>query len=142
MPSRKPAYSGLRRWYPNPLTGGHVGVYRADETDVDVGDCRWAVVCETHGEILGDETFDVAVYDGRHPSEFCERCRAIEDDRAFCSRCACNGRDDVVATTYVEVDDQRGDYCDSCAGDVRDWARITGRAILADQQINSETEEV
>ena len=78
---RKPAYVGLRYWYPNALTGGHVGVYDGrEETAVETDD-RWQVVCEDHGEILSSAVLDLARYDGRHPAEWCEGCLALDERR-------------------------------------------------------------
>lgn len=76
--TRKPAYVGLRRWYPNPLTGGHVGLYdgRAAQFDTDAG--RWTSACETHGTTIADETFDGARSTALSPADWCEDCQALQ----------------------------------------------------------------
>lgn len=74
----KPAYLGLRRWYPNPITGGHTGVYDGRESGDDTDGGRWQVVCEEHGTLLSVRTFDDARFYGNHGTdEFCDDCRSI-----------------------------------------------------------------
>lgn len=73
----KPNYAGLRRWYRNGITGGHVGVYDGIEADLDTEGGRWQTVCEEHGTICSHETFEVARLFGREPQNWCEDCMVM-----------------------------------------------------------------
>lgn len=74
---RKPLYAGLRRWYPNRITGGHVGVYDGRESQDDIEAGRWQTVCEDHGTICSHQTLDDALWNGRHPEAHCEDCMSL-----------------------------------------------------------------
>lgn len=77
MSARKPSYAGLRRWYPNPITGGHVGLYDGVESGDDTDAGRWQTVCEVHGSINSHETFELARGWAPHPAEWCEDCAKL-----------------------------------------------------------------
>lgn len=55
-------------------TGGLVGIYRVDQTDIDGGGEPWAVVCEAHGSILGCASLSLAKDQATDPKGWCEQC--------------------------------------------------------------------
>lgn len=75
MRTRKPfndcaGYIASRR---NEINQGHVTIYIAAEQGIDVGTDKYAVVCETHGTILGTTSIPKARPFLKIP-EFCEEC--------------------------------------------------------------------
>jgi hypothetical protein len=78
MAARKPPYAGLRRWYKNEVTGGHVGLYDGEAAELDTEAGRWQTVCEDHGSICSHRTFDIARAFATCPEEWCEDCREAE----------------------------------------------------------------
>jgi len=62
----------------NPQSPGRkVVIYRSAEQGLDTGDCRYAVVCDTHGSILASRTLPLARSAMKAPESFCEGCRAL-----------------------------------------------------------------
>lgn len=58
----------------NRLTGiGHVVIYIASEQGIDVGDNKYAIVCETHGTMTGTTSLPKARKIMKMP-DFCEDC--------------------------------------------------------------------
>ena len=99
MSKRKPPYAGLRRWYPNRLTGGFVGVYDGEPGGYDTDAGRWQTVCEEHGQICSHQTLDVALAFGHQPEEWCEACMIL--DGQFPQECAVSDRPEwIVAAEY------------------------------------------
>ena len=81
MSARKPNYAGLRRWYKNAITGGHVGVYDGRESLDDTEAGRWQTVCEDHGSICSHATFDIARAFAVVPDEWCEDCMKLTGEQ-------------------------------------------------------------
>lgn len=82
MTAKPTNYAGLRRWYPNPITGGNVGLYDGEPAGLDTDGGRWQTVCETHGSICSHLTFATARQFARQADEWCEDCMAIVAARA------------------------------------------------------------
>lgn len=64
--------AGLVERTKNRSTGLLMGLYAAEQTDLDV-DERWAVVCETHGAIVSAPTLQLAHESMAYPL-WCEEC--------------------------------------------------------------------
>lgn len=60
-------------------TGTLTEVFIAAEQGIDVGDCKYAVVCRDHGTLLGVDNLRDARYYRAHPTGFCEECRDAEN---------------------------------------------------------------
>ena len=56
-------------------TGVTVAVFIAAEQGIDAGDDKYAVVCETHGAILGRATVALARSFAAVPTEWCGGCQ-------------------------------------------------------------------
>lgn len=54
---------------------GWVVIYEAAEQGFDVGGMRYAVVCNTHGTIVGETSMARARVSMKHPTDFCDECR-------------------------------------------------------------------
>jgi len=64
----------------NPfVAGSKVVIYIADEQGLDVGDCKYAVVCDAHSTLVGTTNIPRARASMKNPAEFCQGCRDIED---------------------------------------------------------------
>ena len=58
-------------------TGAIGSVYTPQEQGIDVGDAKYAVVCETHSNILAVDTLRTAKRDAANTDEWCDECRAL-----------------------------------------------------------------
>lgn len=58
-------------------TGVVGSVYNPQEQGIDVGDAKYAVVCEAHSNILAVDTLRTAKRDAANTSEWCDECRAM-----------------------------------------------------------------
>lgn len=58
--------------------GSKVVIYIAAEQGIDVGDCKYAVVCDKHGTICG-ETSVPRARTLMKTVEFCEPCMGVEE---------------------------------------------------------------
>lgn len=56
------------------LNRGWVVIYEAEAQGIDTG-TRYAVVCETHGEIVGETSLPRARASMKNPGDFCGGCR-------------------------------------------------------------------
>jgi hypothetical protein len=75
MSKRKPhnnnsGYIAERIFKPS---GSHIVIYRAAEQGLDVTPDKYAVVCSTHGTMVGNSSIPKARVDMKYP-EFCEYC--------------------------------------------------------------------
>lgn len=64
----------------NLINGGWVVIYRAAEQGIDVGEYKYAVVCEKHATILGVTSVAKGRSLLKYP-EFCEECMRDIDGR-------------------------------------------------------------
>jgi hypothetical protein len=55
-----------------------VTVYLADEQGIDVGGCKYAIVCDEHGDLWGANTRADAEDLMRHPDEWCLPCETAK----------------------------------------------------------------
>lgn len=100
--------AGFVRGQRSGANKGWVTLYVAAEQGMDVGTDKWAVVCETHGTIVGAATRARGVQFLQVP-EFCEACmeqRSTEpnDDLKHASPCPdCTGRMDAHQLTCKRV---------------------------------------
>ena len=60
--------------------GKKVVIYKAEEQGMDVDGCKYAVVCDQHGSIVGTSSLPDARGFMKYP-EFCEPCMAIGTPR-------------------------------------------------------------
>lgn len=51
-----------------------VNIYCADQARMDVGGLPWAVMCETHGGIVGCGSLSLAKDWAMEPKSWCEQC--------------------------------------------------------------------
>jgi hypothetical protein len=75
MSSRKPynnraGYIASRR---SGIDRGWIVIYAAADAGIDVGTCRYAIVCETHGTIVGATSMQSARQIMK-AVDFCEQC--------------------------------------------------------------------
>lgn len=70
--------AGLVERKRNRSTGLTMELYAADQTDIDVNGDRWAVVCETHGSIVGAPNLTLARQSMAYPM-WCEACSGGSD---------------------------------------------------------------
>ncbi len=70
--------AGLVERKNNRATGRLMGLYAAEQSDMDVGGDRWAVICEDHGSIIGAPTMALAHQSMAYP-EWCEECSGGND---------------------------------------------------------------
>lgn len=54
-------------------TLSHIVIYRAKEQGIDVGGCKYAVVCSLHSTMCGETSIPRARKLMKYP-EFCEKC--------------------------------------------------------------------
>ncbi len=66
----------MNPWVP----GSKVVIYRAVESEIDVGSCKYVVVCDAHGALIGETNIPNARHDMKWPDEFCEECRKLADE--------------------------------------------------------------
>jgi hypothetical protein len=57
-------------------TGHQVGLYHAEQADLDFSAGRWATICEQHGHIVNHETLTLARSHLGDPTGWCEGCMA------------------------------------------------------------------
>lgn len=81
MSKRKPyndraGYVASRKSSPN---GGWVVIYVATEQGIDVDGNRYAIVCESHGTMVGANKIQDARVITENPANFCEECQKLED---------------------------------------------------------------
>ena len=63
----------------NPFIDGQkVVIYRAEEQGLDVGDFKYAVVCDAHGTLCGTSSVPDARMLMKRPDNFCEECQMFE----------------------------------------------------------------
>lgn len=63
----------------NPYASGKkVVIYRAAEQGLDVGENKYAVVCDTHGTLCGTTNVPDARILMKNPDNFCEECAKIK----------------------------------------------------------------
>ena len=80
----------------NPhVPGRKVTIYLAAEQGIDVGEDRFAVVCDEHATIVGAPSERTARRDMKAPEEFCEPCRALAE-----------GKPDPTLPSTIEVVDE------------------------------------
>lgn len=86
------ARGGIQEWAFNDLAGcvvqrrsrvtGHlVGLYHADQADLDSDGGRWATICEEHGHIVNHDTQALARAHLGDPTGWCEACMVEERRR-------------------------------------------------------------
>ena len=64
----------------NPFINGQkVVIYRAKEQGLDVGEYKYAVVCDAHNTIVGESSILKARASMKNPDNFCDGCREIEE---------------------------------------------------------------
>jgi len=78
--STEPGYIAERR---NPFTAGKVVIYVAAAQDLDVGE-KYAVVCDTHGTLVGEPSIPKARLSMKAPDNFCEPCAALMRNAPTC----------------------------------------------------------
>ena len=76
MTKRKPhsddaGYIAERIFLPS---GSHIVIYDAKEQGIDVGGCRYAVVCSKHSTLVGDSSLARARMSMKNPRNFCAEC--------------------------------------------------------------------
>lgn len=72
--SKEPGYIAERK---NPfITSEKVVIYYADKQGIDVGENKYAVVCNAHGTIIGTTNIPKARSLMKYP-EFCEECMEL-----------------------------------------------------------------
>ncbi len=59
-------------------TGFLVGLYAAEQADLDASAGPWATICEEHGHIVNHDTLALARAHLGDPTGWCEPCMAIE----------------------------------------------------------------
>lgn len=62
----------------SPGSGFLVGLYAADQADMDDSAGPWATVCEEHGHIVNHDTLALARTHLGDPTGWCEPCMEIE----------------------------------------------------------------
>jgi hypothetical protein len=73
--NEEPGYIAERT---NPhVPGEKVTIYIAAEQGIDVGESKYAVVCDAHATICGETSIPRARVIMKAPEEFCEGCRAL-----------------------------------------------------------------
>jgi len=70
--------AGLVERKNNRSTGLPMELFAADQTDIDVGGDRWAVVCAEHGSIVGAPNLALARQSMAYPM-WCEECSGNTD---------------------------------------------------------------
>jgi len=70
--------AGLVERKKNRSTGLPMGLFAAEQTDLDVEGERWAVVCETHGSVVSAPTLQLAHESMAYPL-WCEACSGSEE---------------------------------------------------------------
>lgn len=66
------------RMNPN-VPGTKVVIYEADRQGIDVGHYRYAVVCNAHGAIVGEQGLRGARASMKAPENFCDGCRDLAE---------------------------------------------------------------
>ena len=62
----------------NPyMSGRKVVIYEAAEQGIDVGNDRYAIVCDAHATLMGASSMKDARLLMHYPDEFCEKCREL-----------------------------------------------------------------
>ena len=79
--NERPDEAGFKTVVMNVRAGGMVVVYDAKAAEIDCG-AKYAVVCEKHGAILGEETLAGAKISMHTPEQFCSECRALPEPPA------------------------------------------------------------
>lgn len=62
-------------------TGHIVGLYEAEQAELDASSGRWATICEAHGHIVNHDTLRLALSHLGDPAGWCEACMAEENER-------------------------------------------------------------
>ena len=60
-------------------TGLQVGLYHAEQADLDSSGGPWATICEEHGHIINHDTLALARSHMADPAGWCEACGERED---------------------------------------------------------------
>ena len=61
----------------NPFADRKVVIYVATEIGIDVDGCKYAVVCDDHGVVVGTTSIPKARILMKNPDNFCDECRAL-----------------------------------------------------------------
>ena len=64
----------------NQQTGLEVGVYHAEQADLDPAGGRWYSVCEEHGVLCSHRNLNLARFHAGAPWGWCEDCRQVLRD--------------------------------------------------------------
>jgi len=57
-----------------------VVIYNANEQGIDVAEYKYAVVCDAHGQIGGEDSVRLARQSMKQPDDFCVECRVLAEE--------------------------------------------------------------
>ena len=59
-------------------TGLLVGLYNAEQADLDTQGGPWVTVCEPHSQLVNHDTLKLAMWHLADPTGWCEVCNGVE----------------------------------------------------------------
>lgn len=72
-------YAGCVSIKVNRHTKFKVGLYHAEQAQMDTDAGKWVTVCEEHSTCVNHSTYFMALYHQADPAGWCEQCGELED---------------------------------------------------------------